>query len=44
MRGEKGARCEEQMAGRRQRVGETVALLEDARDGPRRGKLASSVQ
>lgn len=37
VRGEKGARCEEQMAGRRQRVGETVSLMENthARDGRR---------
>lgn len=29
----KGARCEEQMAGRRQRVGETVTLMENTREG-----------
>lgn len=41
----KEARCEEQMAGRRQRVGETVTLMEThASDGPRQGKVASSVQ
>lgn len=29
----KGARCEEQMAGRRQRVGETVTLMENTHEG-----------